>query len=166
MLSDSGLLCLRGQVLDDLDAIENYYHLLLFSLMCVYDSITSDFTAGLHKDILKSARDISDSIQRQLKQQTAAKNKNDDDDGDITDDDNVKEDLQKLRERVDAIEKKHVKVTVKSQVEHKTQTSEKGSGTGEDGKRKAGIDEDEDEDEEDGDVMEEFDKGRWLKCFR
>ncbi|KAI0232266.1 hypothetical protein LSAT2_017379 [Lamellibrachia satsuma] len=115
--------------------------------------------AGLHKDILKSARDISDSIQRQLKQQTTAKNKNDDDDGDITDDDNVKEDLQKLRERVDAIEKKHVKVTVKSQVERKTQTSEKGSGTGEDGKRKAGIDEDEDEDEEDGDVMEEFDKG-------
>lgn len=124
-------------------------------------------SAVLHKDILKSARDISKSIQRQLKQRTEKSEKyqhdadstgdGDEDEDEDIDGDVVTGDLQKLQERVDALK---TKAKAKSEVARQWQTSEEGKIMGKDGNRKGGNEKEKDEEEEDADVMEEFNKGR------
>ncbi|KAK2178083.1 hypothetical protein NP493_563g02001 [Ridgeia piscesae] len=124
--------------------------------------------AVLNSDILKSARDISKSIQQQLRQQKEKSAKtqretessddegDDDEDGDdIVDDDPMKRDWQKLRDRMEAIKRKRAEAIAKSEVGRNT--LEEGRSREQDRKREGGSEEG--KEEEDADVMEEFDKG-------
>ena len=123
----------------------------------------------MNSDILKSARDISKSIQQQLRQQKEKSAKtqretessddegDDDEDGDdIVDDDPMKRDWQKLRDRMEAIKRKRAEAIAKSEVGRKI--LEEGRSREQDRKREGGSEDK--KEEEDADVMEEFDKGR------
>ena len=118
---------------------------------------------------MKSARDISKSIQQQLRQQKEKSAKtqretessddegDDDEDGDdIVDDDPMKRDWQKLRDRMEAIKRKRAEAIAKSEVGRKI--LEEGRSREQDRKREGGSEDK--KEEEDADVMEEFDKGR------
>ena len=129
----------------------------------------------MHSDILKSARDISKSIQQRLRQQKDKSAKieretessddegDDNEDGDdLSGDDLMKRDWQKLRDRLEAIKHKRAEAIAKAEVGRKT--LEEGRSREQDRKREGGSEKE--KEEEDADVMEEFDKGRWwLKFF-